>query len=281
MKLIKQGGWIVRKHPAADDSGKSVYLPEDILQQKRRDMGPYVYACQMMLNPSTKENQRFRPEWLKFYRNVPKNLNLFLMCDPANSKKYKNSGSDYTVYWLWGIDSDGNKFLVDMVRDRLTLTERWTYLRDMVRKYRGKGIQRIGYEQYGMAADIQHFEEMMDIEGIFFSIVELKGNKLSKEDRIARLIPAFEQGKIWLPEFLYYTDKNGNELDLVKTFVDDEYLTFPFCQHDDMLDAASRIEDEIVGAFQPYDEMEDLADSYYGQREYQPEPIGRSAVTGY
>jgi predicted phage terminase large subunit-like protein len=288
IKLMEQGGWHVRKHPAELPDGTPVFLSEEKLAKKRRDLGPYVYSTQMLLNPIAKKDQRFRYEWLKWYRTLPSQLSLYLLCDPANEKKRKLTGSDYTVYWLWGLDTNDNKFLVDAIRDKLTLTERWKYLKDMRAKY--PKIQRIGYEQYGMTADIQHFESMMEIEGNYFShlIVELGGNKLSKEDRIARLIPAFEQGRIYLPEHLEYEDKEGNIVDLVRVFVNDEYLKFPFSQHDDLLDAASRVEDKILDASKPLDDayeddeivQHDIA-GFFNQIRRGDDDGGRDYITGY
>lgn len=258
-KLIKEGAWKLRKYPAEDENGNSVFLPKEVLVEKRKDMGPYVYNTQMLLNPVAKEEQKFQYNWLQWYKKLPDNLTLFLLCDPANTKKVKKSGSDYTVYCLIGLDSRDNRFLVDIIRDRLTLTERWEALKKMVRKW--PNIQKIGYEQYGMTADIQHFEKMMEVESFYFPRpVELSGNKLSKEDRIARLIPQFERGRIWLPEALPFKDKEGNVVDLIKTFVDDEYLVFPFSVHDDVLDAMSRIEDENFNTWLPYEGPTDPAD---------------------
>jgi predicted phage terminase large subunit-like protein len=286
IKLMEQGGWTVRKHPAELADGTPTFLPEEKLAKKRRDLGPYVYSTQMLLNPIAKADQRFRHEWLKWYRTLPDLLSLYLVCDPANEKKRKATGGDYTVYWLWGLDTNGNKFLVDAMRDRFTLPERWKALKSLVVKY--PMMQNIGYEQYGMAADIQHYEEMMANEGFYFNITELAGNKLSKEDRIARLIPAFEQGRIYLPEHLFYTDKEGKEIDLIKIFVDEEYLRFPFSQHDDMLDAASRIEDKVLDASKPFDGAEWDNDGIvqhdvdgFFNRPGQIEDVGRSDWTGY
>ena len=215
--------------------------------------------CQQMLTPITKEDQRFKYEWIQRYKKLPTNLTLFLLCDPANEKKTKKTGSDYTVYWLWGLDSRGNKFLVDMVRDRLNPTERWTHLKKFILKW--PMIQKIGYEEYGMTSDIHHIEKKMEDESFYFTRpIPLGGNKLSKADRIARLIPEFESGKIWLPEELYYTDKSGIVIDLVKVFINEEYLFFPFSSHDDMLDAASRIEDEDFNVWLPYDGPIDMSD---------------------
>jgi predicted phage terminase large subunit-like protein len=286
IKLMQQGGWIIRKHPAEDEDGRPTFLPEHKLAKKRRDLGPYVYSTQMLLNPIAKKDQRFKYEWLKWYRTLPPDLSLYLLCDPANEKKRRSTGGDYTVFWLWGLDGNDNKFLVDVIRDRLTLPERWKALK-AIRKQHPR-IQRIGYEQYGMAADIQHYEEMMAVEGVYFNIIELAGNKLSKEDRIARLIPAFEQGRVYLPEHLEYEDKEGNVIDLVKVFVDEEYLRFPFSQHDDLLDAASRIEDKVLDASGPVDdygyENDDMVQhdvNNFFNRYRQDEESGRDYITGY
>ena len=253
------GDWIIRIHPAVGEDGLPVLLSPEMLAGKRRKQGPYVFACQQMLTPITKEDQRFKYEWIQRYKKLPTNLTLFLLCDPANEKKTKKTGSDYTVYWLWGLDSRGNKFLVDMVRDRLNPTERWTYLKKFILKW--PMIQKIGYEEYGMTSDIHHIEKKMEDESFYFTRpIPLGGNKLSKADRIARLIPEFESGKIWLPEELYYTDKSGIVIDLVKVFINEEYLFFPFSSHDDMLDAASRIEDEDFNVWLPYDGPIDMSD---------------------
>lgn len=285
MELEQQGGWIVRKRPAEDAHGNPTFLSAEKLAEKRRDQGPYVYSCQMLLSPVTKKDQRFRPEWLRYYRTLPTPLSLYLICDPANEKKKKLTGGDFTVYWLWGLDAYDNLFMIDCIRDRLTLTERWKALKEMRRKH--PGIQRIGYEQYGMAADIQHYEEMMLIEGVYFNILELGGNKLSKEDRVARIIPLFEQGRVHLPERLLFTDKEGKEVDLVQVFVDEEYLRFPFSQHDDMLDAASRIEDKALEANKPSEDwLGDEESVGYGLHGYfggqaGGQEMGRCPITGY
>lgn len=285
-KMKEEGGWKVRIHESERPDGRPVLLSEERLAFLRRKLGPYVYSCQHLLTPIAKKDQKFRPEWLQYYRILPKNLLLILICDPANTKKVKRSGSDYTVFWLWGIDSRGNKFLVDAVRDRLTLTERWTTLKGFIQRY--PNIHRIGYEQYGMTSDIAYFREMMEVESFFFREPdELSGNQLSKEDRITRLIPAFENKLVWLPEHLIFVDKEDNEIDIVKVFVDTEYLRFPFSQHDDLLDAASRIEDEVYSGIRPFDDAED---SEIGEElgfvgrllsNRTADPIGRDVNTGY
>jgi hypothetical protein len=52
-----------------------------------------------------------------------------------------------------GLAPDENFYLLDAVRDRLNLTERGDKLFGMHRKWRP---ERVGYEKYGMQADIEY-----------------------------------------------------------------------------------------------------------------------------
>jgi hypothetical protein len=70
------------------------------------------------------------------------------------------------------------------------------------------------------------------------------GGSLSKIDRIKRLMPLFEQARIVLPPYCNRTLYDGTTSDLVQDFIEQEYTAFPVSQHDDMLDALSRICDE-------------------------------------
>jgi hypothetical protein len=66
---------------------------------------------------------------------------------------------------------------------------------------------------------------------------------MSKEDRIRRLLPLFEQGRIYLPPTRFRTLYDKSTVNLIDAFVEEEYVAFPVGQHDDMLDCLARIED--------------------------------------
>ena len=138
-----------------------------------------------------------------------------------------------------GLGTDENFYLLDMIRDRLSLTERADALFNLHRKWRPRGV---GFERYGMLSDIEYFRERMRMENHRFDIVEL-GGKLAKNDRIRRLIPIFEEGRFYLPEQLWKVNLEGRRQELVSIFLDEEFRTFPVSHHDDMLDAFSRILD--------------------------------------
>ena len=234
-----RGSAIPREHPGkegGEEGGKSVYWPEELHEQKRRDMGPYTYAAQILLNPKADAMQGFKREWLRHYKNPPqaKSLNCYLLVDAANSKK---KSSDYTAMIVVGLARDQNYYVMDMVRDRLNLKERADRLFSLHRKWRPRQVR---YERYGLMADIEHMKDRMEQEQYRFEINEV-GGVTAKADRVKRLLPLFEQGRIWFPTTLFTSDWEHRSVDLVRAFVEEEYMAFPVGGHDDMLDALARI----------------------------------------
>jgi hypothetical protein len=242
-KLLEGGEWKVRYYPGEDDNGNPTYWPKEVVIQKRKDMGPYVYSTQILLKPVTAENQTFDPKWITHFKNIS-GTNYYIICDPAGSKHKK---SDSTVFWVVAVDGFKNKFVVDGIRDKLNLGERWRALKSLVIKWRPMNV---GYEQYGLMSDVDYFKEKMAEEGCYFNLVKLQGI-VSKTDRISVLVPEFESGKIKFPVYLPYRSIDGKSHDLVQEFIMDEYMKYPFCEHDDMLDCLARIKDPKLGVVYP------------------------------
>jgi len=229
-----------RIHTATHDStptGKPVLVSQESLEEKRKTQGPYIFACQQLLNPVADDAQGFNLDWIEYYdENDGNGMNRYILCDPANEKK---KGSDYSAFFVVGLSEDSNYYILDMVRDRLNLTERANTLFMLHKRWKPKVV---GYEKYGKDSDIQHFQDKMKRDNYRFNIIPL-GGQTKKEDRIRRLIPVFEQKRMFLPEALFFKTYEGKIIDLVKTFVEQEYLGFPVAIHDDMLDCLARILD--------------------------------------
>jgi predicted phage terminase large subunit-like protein len=169
---------------------------------------------------------------------------VYVVVDPAGEKK---KSSDYTVMWVMGLGQDGNYYVIDGLRDKLGLKERADRLFRFVRDYRPKAV---GYEKYGMQADIPYIQERMGNDNFNFNIVPL-GGSTPKNDRIKRLQPLFQEHRIFLPETLVRGDYQGKPWDLTRQFVDDEYAQFPYMAHDDMLDCMARIIEPDLSTFFP------------------------------
>lgn len=258
--IIDRGAAKPRIHTATLDGrpeGEPVLLSKETLAEKRRNMGPYVFSSQMLQNPTADETQGFKREWLNF-NNVEnhKNLNKYIVVDPANEKK---KDSDYTVMMVLGLGADLNYYILDIIRDRLSLTERCETLFRLHRKYRPL---HVGYEHYGMQADVAHIKDTMKRKNYHFKLFPLGGN-MAKLDRIRRLIPLFEQGRVYLPDSCHKTNYEKKTQDLVEIFLNEEYLAFPVSQHDDMLDCLARILEDDLKTIWP----KELDDGIY----YEPE----------
>jgi phage terminase large subunit-like protein len=141
--------------------------------------------------------------------------------------------------WCVGLGVDRNYYVVDLLRDRLNLSERTNKLMEWIGLYQPLGI---GYERYGMQADIQHIEYVMETTNFRYhgKLIEL-GGSTKKSDRIGALEPIIRQNRLYLPEYCWYVNYEGRRLDMVKVFIDEEFNTWPVPKHDDMLDALQRI----------------------------------------
>ena len=238
--ILDRESAVPRIYAATDDgteAGKAVFLADETLKKKRRDMGPYIFACQMLQNPLADNIQGFHEDWLRYYDAHNFNgqgMNHYLVVDPAGEKKKDN---DYTVMAVIALGNDGNYYLVDALRERLNLTQRAAAVFRFHRKY---PIVRVGYEKYGLQADIEHIEYVQQQENYRFDVVPL-GGPMPKNDRIRKLVPIFEQGRFIMPVRLPWVDQTGKMHDWVEDFKTYEYTTFPLSKHDDMLDCVARI----------------------------------------
>ena len=263
-----------RVYPATHNGqmdGYPVFLTQERWEEIRKTTSTYTVACQQLLNPIAGSDISFESDWWREWEIRPYTLNAYLMVDPASSKKKE---SNRTAIAVVGVDANYNKYLLDGVCHRMSLSERWNTLKQVRAKWkRAPGIRevKVGYERYGAQSDIEHFKEMMRIDGSSFPIYELNwvggGGSQSKKDRIQRLEPDLKDGSFFWPyptdskkltslqldakerkqDFLLSSkimrkDENGKLYDLVNWVRDNEYSLFPTI-HPDFLDALSRIYD--------------------------------------
>jgi hypothetical protein len=269
--MMERGAAKPRLHPATDDgtmAGKPVFLSAQGWKKLCDETSDATIACQQLQNPTAGMQATFRVEWLRTYEVRPKTLNVYIMCDPASSRK---KDSDNTAIAVIGVDAARNKYLLDGVRQKLNLQGRWTALYALrCRWMREIGVQSVyvGYERYGMQSDLEYFEERMEVERDHFVIRELawplEGSG-SKSDRIQRLLPDIKGGRFYLPAKLpgesalqsrvraqgqpyliakpiRRKDESGRLYDLGDELIEELRLE-PFGTKRDLIDAASRIYD--------------------------------------
>jgi phage terminase large subunit-like protein len=200
-----------RIYPATDDgtlTGKPVFLSNERWEQLKNDQRSTVSA-QLLLNPIAGNEATFSSLWLRPYEVIPAVMNVYVMVDPS---KGDTNRSDRTAIAVVGVDQGGSKYLLDGVRHRMKLTERWDYIKQFKRKWEmhpGVQMVRVGYERYGQQVDIEVINDMMIRENISFEIVELntpRKGRHAKPDRIERLEPDIREGRFYLPCVVYHGD---------------------------------------------------------------------------
>lgn len=214
--MMERGAIKPRIHPATHNGrmdGKPVFLTQSTWDEKLKNISRKTIAAQQLLNPLADEDATFRIGWLRSYEVRPKILNVYIMCDPS---KGRNAQSDNTAIAVIGVSMTGNRYLLDGYCHRMTLSQRWTSLRDLYVKWsKEPGVQsvKVGYERYGAQSDDEYFTERMEAESrnkkqedkVFFQIKELnwtfegtKGEQ-GKTTRVERLEPDFRNGRFYLP----------------------------------------------------------------------------------
>lgn len=204
-QMIDEGIVKPRIYPATEDgtlNGKPVLLSPTTWEEKKRAQRSTI-AAQMLQNPLAGKENIFKTEWLQPYWVIPQMLNVYILGDPSRGR---GSSSDRTALAVVGIDSQGNKYLLDGYCHRMRLSDRWENLRRLHRKWgETPGVQlvKVGYERYGMQSDDEYFDEKMQRSGNYFPIEELnwpnaQGGK-SKVHRVERLEPDFREGAFFVP----------------------------------------------------------------------------------
>ena len=286
--IIERGVVKTRIHPATHDGtpdGRPVLLTQKVWDDKKIAQGPATIACQMLQNPIAGQQRMFDVEDLQLYEVRPETLAVYILCDPARSKK---KDSDNTAMLVIGLDYAMNKYLLDGFNHKMDLMERWQNLARLYVKWQSSvGVQavHVGYETFGAQADMDYFKEQQKLHKLRFDIAELawpREGEGSKIDRVQRLGPDFRSGKFFLPyptdekrltamqrkmlggyEYriskpIKRKDENGQIYDLAEQFKLQVHY-FPFGKKD-LPDAGSRIYD-----------MEPLPPSYKEQRYAEPQ----------
>lgn len=181
----------------------------------RNEQGPYMFATQYLLSPSSPEEKLFKPEWLSYYEKddeIPEGSRIFTTVDLSewtdSKRKSDCDGVVLTCAWssnnhMWIKHYDKGRF--DPTEIITLCAKHWTQFKP----------EHIGIESIYYQKAIAHFarKEMEAGRIPYMSITQLKpeGN-VSKEIRIRALEPLAsnlaihckKEHKAWIEEFLEY-----------------------------------------------------------------------------
>lgn len=203
--ILQKQAAVPRIYPATSNGrmdGVPVLFTQQEWERRKRTQSRKIIAAQLLQNPLADEDARFQPLWLTSYEVRPAILNVAIMGDPSLGR---HATSDNTAIAVVGYSTGGSKYLLDGCCHRMSLSQRWAMLRDLYAKWSEEpGVRSIsvGWERYGLQADLEYFEERMKIENTPFAIEELnwvQNSAQSKEARVDRLEPDFRNHRLLLP----------------------------------------------------------------------------------
>lgn len=220
--ILDKGLIKYRVHPATHNGqmdGIPVYLSIEEWEREKLD-DSYVVACNMLLNPRLANTSDFALENLQFCEYIPSNLNIFIMVDPAQSKK---TNADYTSISVVGVkqiskhaNASYSIYLLDGVRDRMNFKETWTCINQLYSKWstfnkvhgNGRNTIDVFYEKFGAAKDDELIEEYQSRDHFRFE-VEIITPKGDKKERIRRLIPSLKAKQFFIPKYVISGQSTG------------------------------------------------------------------------
>ncbi|PKL19557.1 MAG: hypothetical protein CVV49_00540 [Spirochaetae bacterium HGW-Spirochaetae-5] len=231
-----------------DESGKAkldgipVFKTREELDNIRLDFGDADYCSQMLQDPTASNERGLDLNWITYYEALPSTMTKYLLCDPAGSK---NKTSDSTVMAVIGCSPLRRFFLVDMIRDKLDVYERFQMLKDMYIKH---DPYDVFYEVQALNSDLEVFDREMEREKFYFPIQKFQSNiNNSKKKRIISLGSLIRKKEFLIPHEIFYTDITDVERELISEFINEEYTKFPHNKaHDDMLDCMAMIQNVDV-----------------------------------
>ena len=243
--MLKRGALKERRRLCVDADGHATMMMDNALEKLRSRMGSATYGAQMMQNPVSDGVRAFSEHDLMYYDEPPRRstMNVYTFIDSAKAKK---EHSDYTTMLTVGFGWDNNYYLLDMINDRMSLTERTNYL---FRTHRQWNPNDVFWEQVGMACDVEHVQEQMGprYQNYRFALQELprSGPGSNKQDRIMSLQPVLEQHRWWVPRVMKKMCSDGNVRDMIERLVE-QLKNYPVVNHDDILDPMADVNDKFV-----------------------------------
>jgi len=203
----------------------------------KKDRGSIAFNSQYQ-NDTTlmKQGKIFKREWFKYFRKEVigedtyfvgegirvnrKDLKCYQTCDLAKSKK---DTADYFVILTYGIDKQGNIFIFNLFRGRISWNEQKTLVPENYR--RNKPLAWLGIE--GTQYQSVLVDEVDMFPDISVKVLKALGDKVS---RAMTMSAKFETGKVWIWDKLPHLGD-----------FEDELTSFPEGEHDDMVDTVGYI----------------------------------------
>ena len=216
----------------------SLYFPELLDEEKLNELkslqGSYIFSSFYLNDPVDEASALIKKSQLKYWDEVPKDLQIFAACDPAVSQDVRADESSIIIV---GVDWENNWYVLETRSGQWTVGQLIDELFAVHSQWKPitMSIEVIGQAQ-GLMTPI-HDEE--NRRNRYLPLVEIKARpQIRKEQRIRSVLqPRFERGKVFIGKDMF---------DL-----EEQILKFPKSKRDDMIDSLTDIEEIAFAPEEP------------------------------
>lgn len=256
--LLAQGGWEHLCLPAVNDKTRTISigmgktkewkagellhpdrLSQEVLDEKKKEMGSFAYAGQFLQLPVPEGGGIIKEkDWQHWKgKEPPKTTDIIQIYDTAFTEKTSN---DYCARTTWGIfeaeNGEENIILLERMNERMEFPELRRKAKESYRAYTKKdgSVPLVLIEE--KASGLPLIQEMK-LTGMRVRGIKRNANSGDKVSRAHNVTHIFENGRVWVP-------CNMIEVDGKKTYtpkpwaqeVIDQCSIFPNGTHDDLVD---------------------------------------------
>lgn len=197
-------------------------FPQDVIDQKKIDLGSAAYAAQYEQTPIVGEGNVFDRTWWRRYTLLPSDQGGGLWVGSVDANFKAGEDGSYFVAQIWA-RFGAAFYLIDELRARLSVTQAVAAIQALAQRYPQVGDWLIEKKANGEAIIDMLRDKVPGIMGI--------DPRSSKQARAAACAPWVEEGRAYLPE--------GHVADWIDEWID-EWAAFPRGRHDDRVDCGSQ-----------------------------------------
>ncbi len=193
----------------SDPGGEPPYperFPMEVVEDVKRSVGPYLFACLYLNTPLRSEDMVFDPAWFRYYDIVPPNLVVYTTVDPAGDPEHNKGKTCYNVVMTCGKSiTSGLVYVLDYWRKKANPGELIDAIFDHVDKY---SPVVVGVESVAYQGTLQYWieERQRKTKQYFFINPIIHGGNTRKAARIMGLQPLVYSGtlkfQMWMKELV-------------------------------------------------------------------------------
>jgi predicted phage terminase large subunit-like protein len=186
-RLVKRG-WTEIKLPAIDATGVALWpegRPVEFLEEQRAQMGSHMFSALYQCDPRPREGRVFRD--VRYYDGAAPVSHYAIGVDLAYSAK---THADYSSAIVLGRGSDGNTYVIDVVRRQCTAPDFSADLQRLRREYLGAPMR---WYAAGTEQGAAHF---LIRDGVPLTVTPPRGDKFVRAQPVSA---AWERGTVLVP----------------------------------------------------------------------------------